>query len=53
MGWDTADIRIIASLSRHNSPQDQRDDELLEELRDEIGKLVEQPKYANINPMIL
>lgn len=49
MGRQSQRIQIIATVSRHNSEQDKRDDEALANLRMEIDALVaSDPEYARV-----
>lgn len=50
MGRDWVNIiEVHASVSRHNSEQDVTDDALVEELRERIQQIVDEPKYKEIN----
>lgn len=53
MGWDTRRIEIVVHVSRHNSENDKRDDDLLDEMETRIKEVVEDPKYKLLNPMIV
>ena len=52
MGRDRVGIDIVAYVGRRNDPDDERDDELWEELRERVKAIVEDPKYAEITPMV-
>ena len=49
MGWDCMTLEINASLDRHGGPEQERDDQLWEELKEEVRKIVEQEKYKPIH----
>lgn len=48
MGRRQEEVRVVVTLSDHNSECDVTDRQLLAELADEIRKVAEQPKYADI-----
>lgn len=48
MGWDSGTITVYVSLDRHGDDRQERDDKLYEELKEEIRKVIQQPKYAPI-----
>ena len=48
MGRDTRQATITASVSAHNSEQDEIDEKRWEELLAEVRKIVNQPKYETI-----
>lgn len=48
MGYDIVDYRITASVSRHNSDQDEEHDALWEEVKKRIQEIIDDPKYAPI-----
>lgn len=50
MGRDSREAKIAASVSDHNSEQDDIDEKLWEELLEEIRAVVRQPKYEPIRP---
>jgi hypothetical protein len=52
MGCECAAIHIGVQLDRHGDERQERDDKLLEELREEIRKLLEQEKYSHISPQM-
>lgn len=41
-------VRVVATVSRHNSDDDAIDDALVEELRLRINAIVSEPKYERI-----
>ena len=49
MGYEQGEMKIIASLSRHNSPRDSTDDALWWELTERINKIITEPKYEAIS----
>lgn len=53
MGWDRKQLTVVAYVSRHNSPQDRKDDKAWDELRAAIVKLCAQEKYREIEVDIL
>jgi hypothetical protein len=50
MGYDQKRLLITARVSRHNSEQDQADDNLFAELTQQIEQLIADPRYADIEP---
>ena len=48
MGRQQQEVRVVVTLSDHNSERDETDRRLLHELAAEIKKVAEQPKYADI-----
>ncbi len=50
MGRETQSTTIRASVSRHNSEQDEIDDALWEEIRNRIDVLIREPRYRNMYP---
>lgn len=48
MGRDRVGIDIVAYVGRRNDA----DDELWDELRERVKAIVEDPKYAEITPMV-
>lgn len=48
MGRQQEQIRVLVTLSDHNSERDETDRQLLRELAAEIKAVAEQPKYADI-----
>jgi len=52
MGRTHEEIRISVSLSRHNSEQDDIDDNAFENLKMEIREICEREEYQHISPMM-
>jgi hypothetical protein len=50
MGRDRRTATIYASVSRHNSEQDDIDDALWDELIDAVRDLISDPRYDSISP---
>ena len=48
MGRETVEIRVLFSVSRHNSPQDAADDALVEDFGAAVGALAALPRYADV-----
>jgi len=48
MSRQQEEIRVVVTLSDHNSERDETDRQLLNELAAEIRAVAEQPKYADI-----
>lgn len=48
MGRDQREVRVVVTVSAHNSEQDRIDQALFDELAAEVKRLAEQPKYADI-----
>lgn len=53
MGRDLVVLEVSATVSRHNSPQDEEDDQAWDDLKDKIIALTKEPKYQNIQPMTI
>lgn len=53
MGRQWEDFTVSASLSRHNSDQDEIDNALWEELQVRIRLIIMEHRYDPINPMII
>lgn len=55
MGFEArrAEIVVKASVSRHNSARDERDDALWELLLAEIKLVIEDPKFAPIKAEVI
>lgn len=53
MGRELVVFEVSATLSRHNSPEDEKDDEAWDDLKDKIIALTKEPKYQNIQPMTI
>lgn len=51
MGRTHEEFKVTASLSSHNSEQDDIDDALWRDLCEKIKALAKDPKYAGIMPM--
>lgn len=51
MGRSLEEYRILASLSSHNSEQDEIDEQLWEEVKRRIREIIEDPRYESINLM--
>lgn len=49
MGYESARITVYATVSRHSSERDDRDDALVDELEKRIQAIVAEPKYRTIN----
>lgn len=49
MGQDSVQIRIVASLSNHNSQRDVTDHALWDELEKRLKVVVEDPLFEPIN----
>lgn len=52
MGRESVELKVVASVSRHNSPKDDEHDALWAELHDRIQAIVEEPKYEPIIAMM-
>lgn len=48
MGYEAVALVATGLLSRHNSPQDQRDDNLWNDFLDRVRATAADPKYAPI-----
>lgn len=53
MGYDARRLEIVAHVSRHNSPKDDRHDELWEDLMERIQAIVDDPKYQEIRAWVV
>jgi len=53
MGREQVEIRIVATVSRHNSPQDKLDDWRWTKMCGSIEHLIESSQYNDIQPMIV
>lgn len=52
MGRQWVEFKVCAGLSRHNSEQDDIDNELWEELQERIRLIVKEHRYEPILPMV-
>jgi hypothetical protein len=52
MGWEQRNITVQVYVSRHNAPEDRRDDELVEELADRIRHIAMEHRYEHIRPEV-
>lgn len=52
MGREMTSLRITATLSSHNSEQDDITEALWEDLRARVDEITRDPKYASIGPMV-
>lgn len=41
-------IKVVATVSRHNSDEDKEHDALVEDLHDRLAAIVKEPKYKAI-----
>lgn len=48
MGYEAVDLHATAILSRHNAPQDTRDNTLWNDFLDRVRALARDPKYDPI-----
>lgn len=48
MGWDTVGWSVAGRVSRHNSPDDEIDDELWEDFLKRAKELRDEPKYERL-----
>lgn len=53
MGYDTVQLTVVASVSRHNSPQDKEDDADWRELSERIEMIVREHKYEGLGAMVV
>jgi hypothetical protein len=53
MGFYGPRLELHASLSRHNSRRDEIDNLLYEEMVERIRAVVDDPRYAGINPDVV
>lgn len=54
MGNDIVEIvKVVGTVSRHNSTRDDEHDALVEELRHRLTEIVEEPKYREILAMVV
>jgi hypothetical protein len=51
MGRDQVRTEIVMYVSRHNSPQDDADDALVEDFRAAVGALLALPRYADLDAL--
>jgi hypothetical protein len=52
MGYEGTELVIHATLDRHGGDKQERDNDLWEELKQEIEKLLEKTKYKPISARI-
>lgn len=52
MGSDQRSVTVYGRVSRHNSPQDAEDDALFDDLVERIRRVVEDQKYAGLEPSV-
>lgn len=52
MGWVQQKLEITATKSNHNSPQDDIDEALWEDMVRAIAKIVGEEKYKGISPIM-
>lgn len=48
MGYDSRELKVSATVSRHNSPRDDEHDALWDELQARIEAIINEPKYEPI-----
>jgi hypothetical protein len=48
MGRKQQEVRVVVTLSDHNSERDQVNEDLFRELAAEVRRIAEQPKYDGI-----
>lgn len=48
MGYDSATLRVSASLSRHNSPKDKEHDKLWDEFVSRVTAIAKEEKFQAI-----
>lgn len=53
MGYNQEKIEVVLSTSNHNDERDERDEKLAEELRAEIERLLQQPKYEPLRAILI
>jgi hypothetical protein len=53
MGRTFEKITVSVTLSRHNSEQDDIDDNAFENLRNEIQELCSREDYKHIDPLVI
>ena len=49
MGYDTAEYRITARISNHNSSKDDRDRALWDGLMERIESILDEPQYQRMS----
>jgi hypothetical protein len=52
VGRELQELKVSASLSRHNSDDDHLDDSSWEELKDRIELICRERRYERISPMV-
>lgn len=52
MGYETRRIEVVVSLSRHNSDEDERDDQLFDDLLYDIKVVAGYARYKPLGPMV-
>lgn len=52
MGYDEQRLEVVAKVSRHNSPKDDRHDALWEGMCERIRSIVEEPEYKEIRAWV-
>jgi hypothetical protein len=53
MGRETREIKIVGSVSRHNSEDDLIDDSLFDELEHRIQMIVKERQYERLGVIIV
>jgi hypothetical protein len=53
VGYDQCRFEVVARVSRHNSPKDDRHDALWEGLCERLRSIVEEPEYEEINAWVV
>lgn len=51
MGYEQKDVRVMAVVSRHNSPRDAEDAALWAEMVSRLREVCDDPRYARLNVM--
>jgi len=52
MGYKAEALRVVVSLSNHNSEKDKEHEELWKDLIKRVEEIVEDPKYSPIQAMV-
>jgi hypothetical protein len=52
MGYQQRRITVEVYVSRHNAPEDRRDDALADELADRIRHIAMEHRYEHIQPEV-